>query len=131
MNGSEQVLPTLSLKLPACLTCRVKAPSGPEVTGRFAGSAGVVRAETVAPGRSMLDVSPGAEAVMVPVTVVVKLVGVVVPVPPPPPGLVVPSPPPAVPVPPPPGEGQAESSRDAANTAESSAANFDRRLNVP
>ena len=62
----------MSLKLPACLTCRVKAPSGPEVTGRFAESAGVVMAETVAPGRSMiLDESPGSEAVTVPVTVVV------------------------------------------------------------
>ena len=73
VNGSEQVLPTLSLKLPECLTCRVKVPSGPEVTGRFAGSAGVVTAETIEPGRSMLDVSPAAEPVIVPVTVVVYL----------------------------------------------------------
>ena len=56
----------------------MKEPSGLELTGRFAGSAGVVRAETVAPGRSMLDVSPGAEPVIVPVTVkVVGLTGVV------------------------------------------------------
>ena len=63
-------------KLPECFTCRVKEPSGVAVTGRFAGLGGVVRAETVAGGRSMLDDSPGDEAVTVPVTVVVKVVGV-------------------------------------------------------
>ena len=63
-------------KLPECFTWRVKEPSGLEVTGRFAGLGGVVRAETVARGRSMLDDSPGGEAVTVPVTVVVKVVGV-------------------------------------------------------
>ena len=41
----------------------------------------MVTAETIAPGRSMLADSPAAEAVTVPVTVVVKLV-----LPPPPPG---------------------------------------------
>ena len=92
-----------------------------------------MRAETFAPGRLMLDDSPGGEAVTVPVTVVVKAAGVVVPPPLPPPGVVVPPVPPAeefVPVPPP-GEGQAVSSRDAANTASSSPAGVNGRLNVP
>ena len=53
------------------MTCRLKRPSDLEVTGRFAGLAGVVRAETFAPGRLMLDDSPGGEAVTVPLTVVV------------------------------------------------------------
>ena len=51
----------------------MKAPSGPEVTGRFAGLGGVVRAETVARARPMGDNSPGGRAVTVPLTVVVYL----------------------------------------------------------
>ena len=61
----------MSLKVPGCLTCRLKPPSGLEVTDRFAELAGVVTAETVAPGRLMLDDSPGGKAVTVPLTVVV------------------------------------------------------------
>ena len=33
VNGWEQVLPTLSLKLTECFTWKVNPPSGPEVTG--------------------------------------------------------------------------------------------------
>ena len=53
------------------ISWRVKRPADPAVVGLLAGLGSVVRAETVAPGRLMLDDSPGGEAVTVPVTVVV------------------------------------------------------------
>ena len=61
----------MSRKVPGCFTSRVKRPSGPAVVGLLAGLGGVVRAETFAPDRLMLDDSPGGEAVTVPLTVVV------------------------------------------------------------